>query len=190
MINLEKLYDYKHAFGFFAHQLSYPKKLDFHPSLIEDTFDSTHPAYEHVKSYLSLMQHPNLDDIKELYTETFDFQKDSTLFMTYFKFEDAKERGQMLAKLKVMYEMFGLEMPEEELSDFLPLMCEFLYAAEWIGDSRAPDSFGMLIAVLEDGTYHLLDSLKKQESPYFHLVKGLRETFKVCIDQGAPAQHG
>ena len=29
--------------------------------------------------------------------------------MTYNKFDTQKERGQMLAKLKVLYEMFGFE---------------------------------------------------------------------------------
>lgn len=183
MINLEKLYHYKQSFGFFAYHLTYPEKLDFHPRLIEEHFEEGHPAYGHVQTYWELMHAFSLDEIQEMYTDTFDFQKDSTLFMTYFKFEDAKERGQMLAKLKVMYEMYGLEMPDSELSDFLPLMCEFLYAAEWLGDPRSPQSFGMLIAVLEDGTYHLLKSLEKHQSPYFHLVKGLRETFKACIEQ-------
>ena len=31
----------------------------------------------------------------------------------------------MLAKLKVLYEMFGLKMVDNELSDFLPLMLQF-----------------------------------------------------------------
>ena len=38
--------------------------------------------------------------------------------MTYNKLTEQKERGQMLARLKVLYEMFGLEMPKSELSDF------------------------------------------------------------------------
>ena len=42
--------------------------------------------------------------------------------MTFNKFDTQKERGQMLAKLKVLYEMFGLKMVDNELSDFLPLM--------------------------------------------------------------------
>src|SRR5690606_40957262 len=100
-------------------------------------FEEKQPALQHVEGYWKLMHEISLDEIQEMYTDTFDFQKDCTLFMTYFKFEDAKERGQMLAKLKVMYEMYGLEMPDTELSDFLPLICEFLYAAEWMGDPRA-----------------------------------------------------
>ncbi|MBT2289338.1 nitrate reductase molybdenum cofactor assembly chaperone [Paenibacillus albidus] len=185
MIDLNKLYDYKPSFGFYARQLMYPEKLDFHPDFLEDAFGEGHPALPSVNKYWSLMQEFSLEYIQEMYTETFDFQKDCALYMTYFKFEDAKERGQLLAKLKVLYEMFGLEMPEGELPDFLPLMCEFLYAAEWKGDPRAPENFRMLLAVLEDGTYHLLQALKKNESPYAELVQGLRETFKVCREQGA-----
>src|SRR5690625_478812 len=127
------------------------------------------------------MSKKNLDEIQSHYSETFDFQKDATLFMTYVKFEDSKGRGQMLARLKVLYEMFGLDMPKGELSDLLPLMCEFIYAAEWRGDPRAQTSFSLLLAVLEDGSYHLMKALEKYESPYYHLVKGMRETFKACI---------
>lgn len=185
VIDLEKLYKEKHAFGFFAQQLTYPEKISFQPLVMEESFDSSHPGYADIKKYWDLMHECSIDDIQEMYTYTFDFQKDSTLFMTYVKYADAKERGQMLAKLKVLYEMFGLNMPDTELSDFLPLMCEFIYASEWIGDPRAEQSFGMLLAVIEDGTYHLLKALEKHNSPYFYLIKGLRETFKSCVSQEA-----
>lgn len=190
MIDLQELYKYKNSFGFFAEQLSYPEKLTFHPNVFEDTFGASHPAYEHVKVYWDNIHNYSLDDIQEIYVQTFDFQKSATLYMTYFKFEDAKERGQMLAKLKVMYEMFGLNMPEAELSDYLPLICEFLYAAEWLGDARAKDSFNILFAVLEDGTYNLIKALEELNSPYFPLVKGIRETIKAClIREAMPNEH-
>jgi nitrate reductase molybdenum cofactor assembly chaperone NarJ/NarW len=188
VIDVTRLYDYKPSFGFFARQLMYPEKLDFNPVMLETSFDSAHPAYALVMTYWTAMQEFSLDDIQEMYAETFDFQKDCTLYMSYFKFEDGKERGQLLAKLKLLYEMFGLEMPEGELPDFLPLMCEFLYAAEWRQDPQAAENFKMLIAVLEDGTYHLLQALEKNKSPYAYLVKGLRETFKACRQQEVPEQ--
>ncbi|MGN7760013.1 nitrate reductase molybdenum cofactor assembly chaperone [Paenibacillus sp. 22594] len=188
MIDLTKLYTFKPSFGYYALQLMYPEKQDFQQSFQDEAFEVGHPAYDHVQRYGSLMQCYSLDEIQERYAATFDFQRDCALYMTYFKFEDAKERGQILAKLKMLYEMYGLEMPEGELPDYLPLMCEFLYAAEWCNDPRAPENFWMLIAVLEDGTYHLLQALDKNESPYFHLVKGLRETLKACIEQEAFSQ--
>lgn len=52
--------------------------------------------------------------------------------MTYNQFDTQKERGQMLAKLKVLYEMFGLKMVDNELSDYLPLMLIFTnYRMAW-----------------------------------------------------------
>ncbi|WP_301107186.1 nitrate reductase molybdenum cofactor assembly chaperone [Sporosarcina sp.] len=183
MINLDLLYEKKNIFGFFSNQLNYPEKLTFHPSVWEEFVPADAAGYEDLQTYWAAMHTYSLQDIQELYTYTFDFQKDATLFMTFVKFEDSKERGQMLARLKVLYEMFGLEMPDEELSDLLPLMCEFIYAAEWKGDPRAQQSFSMLLAVMEDGSYSLMKALEKYESPYFHLVRALRETCKSCIQR-------
>lgn len=90
----------------------------------------------------------------------------------------------MLARLKVLYEMFGLEMPSSELSDFLPLMCEFIYAAEWRGDDRAEESMNLVLMVIEDGTYNLLQSLEAIGSPYYNLVLAIRETCKACLKEG------
>ncbi|MFS0783724.1 nitrate reductase molybdenum cofactor assembly chaperone [Bacillus sp. 1P06AnD] len=185
MINLEKLTHCKPAFGFFAQTLTYPEKRDFQPDLFNGAFDPSSPGYESAKAYWEQIHGFSMEKIEEAYVETFDFDKHSTLYMTFPKFGDTKERGQMLARLKVMYEMFGLQMPEEELSDYLPLMCEFIYAAEWEDDSHAEESFRMFIAVLEDGTFHLLNALKENESPYYHLVKSLRDTVKSCIIEGS-----
>src|SRR5699024_12794367 len=77
----------------------------------------------------------------------------------------------------------GLEMPEGELADLLPLMCVLVEVAEWKGDPRAQQSFSLLLAVLEDGSYHLMNALKKYESLYYLLVRGMSETFKACIVQ-------
>ncbi|HCN61751.1 nitrate reductase molybdenum cofactor assembly chaperone [Mammaliicoccus fleurettii] len=181
MINLNALYQLKESFGFFSNQLTYPEKLDFHPKAFKKAFNEQHPGYEEVQQYWTNMHDISLDDIQEVYTRTFDFEKKTTLYMTYNKLTEQKERGQMLARLKVLYEMFGLEMPKSELSDFLPLMLEFLYAAEWRGDSRAQESLTLVVMVIEDGTFELLKALGEQNSPYFHLIKALRETLKSCL---------
>lgn len=181
MIDVAKLYHFKPSFGFFALQLMYPEKLDFHPDFLEESFEPEHPAYTHAHTFWSQMQELSIEQIQELYTETFDFQKDCALYMTYFKYEDSKERGQMLTKLKMLYELYGLKMPDGELPDYLPLMCEFFYAAEWRQDPKTPENFRMPVVILEDGTYYLAKALEKKGNPYFHLVKGLRETLKACV---------
>lgn len=180
VIDLGRLYDYKETLGFFAQQLSYPEDTTYFQQA-DEHFSSDNPAYRHVLAYLEGIKNYSLDEIQELYVETFDFNESSTLFMTFFKYKDARERGQMLARLKVLYEMFGLAMPEDELSDYLPLICEFIYGADWHEDPRAKDSFSLLFAVVEDGTYHLLETLEKVNNPYFSLVKALREMFKACL---------
>ena len=183
VIDLDKLYDEKKIFGFFTDQFCYPEEKPITLVELDELAQTTHPSYPHLRKYVEQTEHKTLYEMQTMYTETFDFQKDATLFMTYVKFEDSKGRGQMLARLKVMYEMFGLNMPQGELADLLPLMCEFIYAAEWRGDSRAQDSLALLLAVLEDGSYHLMNALEKYESAFYHLVRGMRETFKSCIIQ-------
>lgn len=185
VIDLEKLNENRHLFGFFAQQLTYPERINFNPTVIEGLVEPSDPAYIHIVQFWELMHAYSMEQLEEMYVQTFDFQKDSTLYMTYFKFEDSKERGQMLAKLKILYEMFGLDMPDSELSDFLPLMCEFIYAVEWEGYANAERDFSVLVGVIEDGTYHLLKALEKNESPYYHLIRAVRETLKACIRQEA-----
>ncbi|WP_188206318.1 nitrate reductase molybdenum cofactor assembly chaperone [Alkalibacillus aidingensis] len=183
MINLQKLHDYKISFGFYAQHLSYPESDHlFDDKKLSEAFYNQLDNKIEIFSYWEQLKHQSLEELQERYINTFDFHDESTLYMTYFKFEDSKERGQMLAKLKLLYEMYGLEMPKGELSDYLPLICEFIYAADWLNDERSPKSFSMLFAVLEDGTYHLMKELENLNSPYFHLVKALRETLKACVE--------
>lgn len=182
MIDLVKLSDRRLVFGFFARQLSYPDKSTFQDMGAIAEMVSP-PISEWIETYWEKMQQLSLDEIEEQYVQTFDFQKRSTLYMTYAKFEDAKERGQLLAKLKTTYEMYGLEISNSELPDYLPLMCEFLYAADWLHHPRAEESFQTLLAAFEDGTYGLMQALEKYHSPYFYLVKALRETCKQCLLQ-------
>ncbi|MEK4251168.1 nitrate reductase molybdenum cofactor assembly chaperone [Paenibacillus sp. FSL W7-1287] len=180
MIDLKKLAEHRSSFGFFAEQLAYPDKRTF--SNMDQEGDFPAQVSELITDYWETMKQLSLDEIQERYVETFDFQKDSTLYMTYVKFEDAKERGQMLELLKSSYELNGMEIADNELPDYLPLMCEFIYAANW-EDSQEHEWFQTMLAVMEDGSYALLQALQKQESPYAYLIKAFRETFKLCLQQ-------
>lgn len=188
VIDFNRLAEYKELFKFFSVHFDYPEKLTFHPKSFAVKEEVPEMVKNHIEAYEKHVMELSLDENREEYIHTFDFEKKNSLFMTYANFEDGKERGQMLAKLKVLYEMFGLEMPDNELSDYLPLMCEFIYAGDWENDDRKEGSFSLLIGVIEDGSYHLLKSLEKQESHYTPLVKALRETFKQCMRQPAGEQ--
>ncbi|HLR19287.1 MAG TPA: nitrate reductase molybdenum cofactor assembly chaperone [Staphylococcus sp.] len=181
MINLTQYNYYQETFGYFAQQLEFPEKLTFHPKTFEEVIKTNNPAYTDLLEYRKRIHQMSLLEVKQLYSDTFDFNKKAPLYMTYNKFDTQKERGQLLAKLKVLYEMFGLEMAANELSDYLPLMLEFLYIAQWKNDSRAQGNIEFVIMIIEDGTYAMAQQLKENNSPYYELIKALRTTLKACI---------
>lgn len=59
------------------------------------------------------------------YVETFDLQKRSSLYLTFFTHGDTRKRGQELLRLKRLYRTAGCIVDGAELPDFLPLVLEF-----------------------------------------------------------------
>ncbi|SDX87140.1 respiratory nitrate reductase chaperone NarJ [Salimicrobium album] len=183
VIDLNKLDKQRSAFAYYSHHLAYPEPGIFDEEFFRASFTPEDPGYRGAETYWKNMKKWSHAEVQEYYTATFDFEKSLTLYMTFAKFEDSKERGQMLARLKVMYEMYGLNMPKGELSDFLPLMCEFVHIGDWLEDERSRQSFALLFAVLEDGTFHLREALEKHDHPYLPLVKSLRRTLRSCVKE-------
>lgn len=181
VINLQKLAQYQESLGYLGQQINFPEKLTFHPNVFQETIEASHPAYEDLCAFREITMNYSLSEIKAIYTDTFDFSKNYPLYMTYNRFDTQKERGQMLAKLKVLYEMFGLKMIDNELSDYLPLMLQFLQVARWENDVRAEDNLKLIIMIIEDGTYEMANHLAKNNNPYAYVIKALRQTLKACI---------
>ena len=181
MINLQKLAQYQESLGYLGQQINFPEKLTFHPNVFQEAIEASHPAYEDLCAFREIIMNYSLSEIKAIYTDTFDFSKNYPLYMTYNRFDTQKERGQMLAKLKVLYEMFGLKMIDNELSDYLPLMLQFLQVARWENDVRAEDNLKLIIMIIEDGTYEMANHLAKNNNPYAYVIKALRQTLKACI---------
>lgn len=181
VINLQKLAQYQESLGYLGQQINFPEKLTFHPNVFQETIEASHPAYEDLCAFREIIMNYSLSEIKAIYTDTFDFSKNYPLYMTYNRFDTQKERGQMLAKLKVLYEMFGLKMIDNELSDYLPLMLQFLLVARWENDVRAEDNLKLIIMIIEDGTYEMANHLAKNNNPYAYVIKALRQTLKACI---------
>ncbi len=181
VINLQKLAQYQESLGYLGQQINFPEKLTFHPNVFQETIEASHPAYEDLCAFREIIMNYSLSEIKAIYTDTFDFSKNYPLYMTYNRFDTQKERGQMLAKLKVLYEIFGLKMIDNELSDYLPLMLQFLQVARWENDVRAEDNLKLIIMIIEDGTYEMANHLAKNNNPYAYVIKALRQTLKACI---------
>ena len=182
MINLQKLAQYQESLGYLGQQINFPEKLTFHPNVFQETIEASHPAYEDLCAFREIIMNYSLSEIKAIYTDTFDFSKNYPLYMTYNRFDTQKERGQMLAKLKVLYEMFGLKMVDNELSDYLPLMLQFLHVATWQNDPRAEGNIELVIMIIEDGTYEMANQLAQDNNPYAYVIRALRNTLKACLE--------
>jgi nitrate reductase molybdenum cofactor assembly chaperone NarJ/NarW len=65
------------------------------------------------------------DELQARYVETFDFSRQSSLYLTYHALGDRRQRGMALLDLKQRYVAAGLEVGESELPDYLPLVLEF-----------------------------------------------------------------
>ncbi|MBC2165163.1 nitrate reductase molybdenum cofactor assembly chaperone [Listeria booriae] len=184
VIDYALLNEKRAVFGALSAILSYPEKRFINDKFLFSEVFQKADSGELLQAFWEEMSALTFGEITETYVDTFDFNKKTTLYMTFYKFEDARERGQMLAKLKVLYEMFGLLPDDAELTDYLPLMLEFIDAGDWYMDERASDSIELLIGVIEDGSYHLLQELEKAGNPYRYIIEALRQEMRVCVKQG------
>ncbi|MBC1459253.1 nitrate reductase molybdenum cofactor assembly chaperone [Listeria newyorkensis] len=189
VINYALLDEKRAVFGAISAVLSYPEKSFINDRfLLLETFENP-KTLALITAFWEEISALTFGEITETYVDTFDFNKKTTLYMTFYKFEDARERGQMLAKLKVLYEMFGLLPDDAELTDYLPLMLEFIDAGDWYLDERSGDSIELLIGVIEDGSYHLLQALEEAGNPYRFVIEAMRNELRVCVKQGEEKQH-
>ncbi|WP_430535726.1 nitrate reductase molybdenum cofactor assembly chaperone [Listeria rocourtiae] len=189
MINYALLDEKRAVFGALSAVLSYPEKRFINDRfLLLETFKNP-KTLDLITAFWEEISTLTFGQITETYVDTFDFNKKTTLYMTFYKFEDARERGQMLAKLKVLYEMFGLLPDDAELTDYLPLMLEFIDAGDWYMDDRSGDSIELLIGVIEDGSYHLLQALEEAGNPYRYVIEAMRNELRICVKQGEEKQH-
>jgi nitrate reductase delta subunit len=115
------------------------------------------------------------DEIAAHYVETFDLNKRSGLYLTFYSDGDKRERGAALLRLKRLYRAAGLPLEgTEELPDFLPVMLEFA--------ALAPDGRGEIVLREHRAALELVRlSLRELASPY----EGVLEA--VCDTLGAPS---
>ncbi|MCL2112370.1 MAG: nitrate reductase molybdenum cofactor assembly chaperone [Streptococcaceae bacterium] len=146
------------------------------------------PEKNQFLSVLKEFQAKSLQELQENYTGLFELNKRITMYCTYYRFEDSRERGGILAKLKMLYEMFGVELDMAEMTDYLPTMLEFLGLGVWtdgpVEDTRIED-LNLLFSVLEDGTYEILKQAEELvDEPYLDLVRLIRSSLRYCIIDG------
>lgn len=192
VINIDKLNSLKKGFVYLSRLLDYPNQSILDKKFIED-FQNEYadtPSKPELIEIISKIQKYTLEDIRTHYVSLFELNNRYTLYMSYYKMTDSRQRGQLLAKLKMLYEMFGVRIKGTEMSDYLPLMLEFLAFSDWKDDDRQQD-LELLFSVIEDGTYTLLNNSKTQDDDmYFRVIKIVREEFKSCLEPEINVEQG
>lgn len=59
------------------------------------------------------------------YVETFDMRRRASLHLTYYAYGDTRKRGMALLRFKHAYRQAGVEVGDDELPDYLPMVLEF-----------------------------------------------------------------
>jgi nitrate reductase delta subunit len=101
-------------------------------------------------------------DLAAHYVQTFDLRRKCSLYLTYYLHGDTRRRGVALLDLKQLYRAAGLLPPEDELPDYLPVICEFAAIAGPV-DGEAP------LRQHRQGLELIRAGLRNCGSPY-HLV--------------------
>lgn len=117
-----------------------------------------------VENFLSHLQGDDLTQRQADYVQTFDLTPEHSLHLTHHLFGDEKGRGPALIDLAEYYKEFGLEAPDNELPDYLPMILEF---ASQLEAAEAQLFMSQTVKVLQQ----LAENLEKADSPYAPLIR-------------------
>lgn len=184
MINFKQLHALSDAFVDLSRFIDYPDEDTFSDEAYVD-FVKNYPETAQKQKLLAAVDDMRQEDLLQQqahYSNLFEMNKRYTLYMSYYKMTDSRERGTILAKLKMLYEMFGVTIDGNELADFLPMLLEFLAFGSFDGDERRQD-LKLAFQVIEDGTYELLKNAAGDiEDPYFRMIQVIREELRSCVE--------
>lgn len=184
MIDFRRLTNLKDTFAILSRLIDYPDTETFSPEirqlLLTDNALSTATRGELLSLFDELAALSSIE-VQEMYAHLFEMNRRYTLYMSYYKMTDSRERGTILARLKMLYEMFGISEATSELSDYLPLLLEFLAYGDYTNDPRRQD-IQLALSVIEDGTYTLLkNAVTDSDNPYIQLIRLTRSLIGSCI---------
>lgn len=184
VINFDQLKRVRPLLGTLSALIDYPTETTFSADHYQQIATDQSLAKPERKQLLALFQQLGAETSLQRevdYSNLFEMNRRYTLYMTYYKMIDSRQRGSLLAKLKMLYEMFGVSENSSELSDYLPLMLEFLAYGDYLTDYRKKD-LELAFSVIEDGTYNLQkNAVVDADKPYIQLVKLIRQVVGSCV---------
>lgn len=83
------------------------------------------PVRDSLLGFLRWYREQSPFELAQHYVETFDLRRRTSLYLTYYLHGDTRRRGMAMLVLKQRYRAAGLTPPEDELPDYLPVVCEF-----------------------------------------------------------------
>ena len=119
----------------------------------------------------------DLYDLEERYVLLFDRTRSLSLHLFEHVHGESRDRGQAMVELKELYAGSGLEMPDNELPDYLPLFLEFL-ATRPSGEAREYlADIVHIVAALEE-------RLRRRKSIYAEVFAGIAAVAGTKVERG------
>jgi nitrate reductase delta subunit len=152
-----------------AHLLDYPtdellENLQDIIKMLKEDPEVTAQERDELMQLISWMQLHNLIGMQSDYVRTFDMTPEHDLHLTHHLFGDDSGRGPALIDLSEHYKAAGLEVDENEIPDFLPLILEYV---SMLDDMQARVFLGDAAKVITV----LAENLEKAKSPYSRLLR-------------------
>jgi nitrate reductase delta subunit len=123
------------------------------------------PAKDAALAFLAYWENEPASHLQASYTEAFDFKRRGCLYLSYYRYGDARARGQVLVDMKEAYARAGYPLDTTELPDYLPVVLEFT--------SEVPEEGLPMLAENRAAIEVIRRSLRHDGSPYAHLIEAL-----------------
>jgi nitrate reductase delta subunit len=169
------------SYRLIAELFLYPEERDAALIAAEMSRLSDAPAAlrEPLEAFLAAPGSTNLEE----YVATLELAPPVPLYLGSYLYDEPEScrgagmsgRNGYMLQLSSIYQHFGVELAGGELSDFVPVIVDFLAISLERGDA---DQIGLrrylVESLLLNAIESLLSALRKYESPYAHLIEALR----------------
>lgn len=118
-----------------------------------------------LRRFLAWWQGEPAGSLAEAYVETFDLHRRCSLYLSYFRYGDRRQRGQEFVRLKRLFEAAGHRLAARELPDYLPLLLEFA--------ALDPAAGSAVLSEHRVGLELLRAALRDAGSPYVDVIEAL-----------------
>lgn len=109
------------------------------------------------------------------YVNTFDMRRRATMYLTYWTAGDTRNRGNHMLAFTRAYREAGVDPPQREAPDYLPVVLEFAATVDPAAGRRLLIEHRVPIDLLRD-------ALEQWCSPYLHAVSAVCETLPLRTD--------